>query len=537
MSSSASLQRLPSLAEIKAERERRGIVKSTPLWPAPFDEDTPEAAYGFMLQLRTWNEAEQQVQAFPDIEFLKHIVWEWHGAKRAGSTLIIEKCRRMVVSWLMRGLELHQMGLGRVDLLLGGDDYEAAAKHIWRLDHYYQDLRKRFPEWGLTDSKTIRYEGERKIKSFALANGSICNAVNGESGNVQGDGTRLITFEEFALYRNAAGMLSQAKIITQGSPGNPGGFVCCITNASPNYEWQRIKYGGEDQPPTLEQTEVRGLEKTVLPTGAVYLKLHHFADPNKQEDWLEAVRKEMADTPEDFEREILMNEDIFSGMPVFPTYDDKEHSIDDIPINPEAIFIGQWDCGQTLQPAFVLKQVNPVIGKVEAVHERMSIGGESMEEFAPKVKSDLVELLGEAWNTVRHVGDATVVQRNGSNKRTAQDEAREFGIDIQPISNIWEGRKSAVTWMLAHTTTEGKVGFQLSRKRCPILRKGFQGAYKYELSAGGDMRGPGVILLKPDKNAYSHIADANQYGDVFIRALLGGIPKKKGWTRRGRYVA
>jgi hypothetical protein len=39
---------------------------------------------------------------------------------------------------------------------------------------------------------------------------------------LQGDGTRIITMEEFGIYRYAASILAQAKIITQGSGGAPG---------------------------------------------------------------------------------------------------------------------------------------------------------------------------------------------------------------------------------------------------------------------------------------------------------------------------
>jgi hypothetical protein len=247
---------------------------------------------------------------------------------------------------------------------------------------------------------------------------------------------------------------------------------------------------------------------------------------------------EMADTPEDFEREILMKEDSYGGMAVFPTYDDSTHSADYIDMQEPGdwLYFGGWDCGQTLSPAFVLKRVNAATGRVQAVHERMSIGGESMDEFAPKVKSDLEELLGpEKFKEVKHYADATVETRNGSNKRTARDEAREFGMDLHPISNVWEGRKSAVTWLLGHTTTAEETGFVISRKACPILRKGFQGAYKYKLSASGDMKGPGAVILKPDKNSYSHMADANQYVDVAIRALLSrDIPQ--GSIKRGSWV-
>jgi hypothetical protein len=239
----------PSLTLDKAlERTQKRVAaafdaqsKGGPLWPTQYAKDTPEAAWQFVLSLRTWNEAEQAPQFFPEKEFLEEYVHEWHDCYRTGRTLIMEKCRRMVISWCARALELHQMGLGRCDQLLVGEDLEAAAKHVWRLKHLYSDLRQRQPDWKLPEHSELKYEGERKLKSFGLPNGSVCHYANGQAGGIQGDGYRIITLEEFGIYRYAATMLAQAKIVTQGSAGSVGGFVNIITNASVNQDWQRIK--------------------------------------------------------------------------------------------------------------------------------------------------------------------------------------------------------------------------------------------------------------------------------------------------------
>ncbi|RYG33579.1 hypothetical protein EON81_17815 [bacterium] len=53
---------------------------------------------------------------------------------------------------------------------------------------------------------------------------------------------------------------------------------------------------------------IPGLQRSDLASGARYLKLHHFADPEKDSDWLERIRREMSDTPYEFRREILMED-------------------------------------------------------------------------------------------------------------------------------------------------------------------------------------------------------------------------------------
>lgn len=52
--------------------------------------------------------------------------------------------------------------------------------------------------------------------------------------------------------------------------------------------------------------ELPGLERKDLPSGDRYLKLHHYADPDKDLAWLEQVRREMSGTPAQFKQQILM---------------------------------------------------------------------------------------------------------------------------------------------------------------------------------------------------------------------------------------
>lgn len=214
----------------------------TSLWPDEF-EDTAEGAYRFVLAQYTWNEAEGEVQRMPDKEFLEEYTHEWHGCLKAGQLCATEKCRRMIISWTARSLELHQMGHRRTDCILAGEDFEAAAKHVWRLKFLYNGLQERYPKWNLPKHIELKYEGDRKLKAFGLPNGSLTTYANGQANGLQGDGVKIITMEEFGLYRYAASMLAQAKIITKGSAKATGGFVNIITNTSLNYDWQKVKAG------------------------------------------------------------------------------------------------------------------------------------------------------------------------------------------------------------------------------------------------------------------------------------------------------
>lgn len=231
-----------SIASV-VEKVQARQVTHTSLWPEQYLREDGETAYSFIRECRTWNEATSETEFIPDLPHVEAYCHEWVECKNAGRTLVTEKCRRMVVSWTARALELWAMGVKRTDCILVGEDLEAAAKHVWRLEHIYLTLQKDHPDWLLPKHTHIRYEGERKLSSFGLANGSVCNYANGQSHSIQGEGTGIITMEEFCTYRYAPPMLAQAKIVTQAQAGRIGGFVNVITNASPADGWQEVKKG------------------------------------------------------------------------------------------------------------------------------------------------------------------------------------------------------------------------------------------------------------------------------------------------------
>jgi hypothetical protein len=240
---------LQGLTKAQRARLERNVVASrlgrTCLWPDKF-EDTAEGAFRFVLEQWTWNEAGGIAQQMPAMDYIEWYCYAWHDSFKAGRTMLTEKCRRMIISWTSRSLELHQMGLRQTDCLIAGEDFESAAKHVWRLKYLYKGMRQRHPEWHLPTWTEHRYEGDRKLKSFGLANASITSYANGNATGLQGDGVKIITLEELSRYRYAGSMLAQAKIITMGAADSAGGFVNAITNASSHHEWQQIKRGAAE---------------------------------------------------------------------------------------------------------------------------------------------------------------------------------------------------------------------------------------------------------------------------------------------------
>lgn len=261
--------------------------------------------------------------------------------------------------------------------------------------------------------------------------------------------------------------------------------------------------------------EVYGLDTLDGADGTRYLKLHHYADPDKGSDWIEKIRLSMLSTPNDFRREYLMDETVQYGEPVYADYKDQIHSprifMDKgIPIVKGSFYLGGWDAGGTLNPAFALLQVTPFPHQVHCIMEVIPDRPESMETFAPMVQTALMRRFPSFHLDIEHYGDETIAQRGGQTGHTAQQIAARHGITIHRGKNALQGRLGAVTWLLADMIDERTPRFFVCPVNAPMIRKGFQGGYRYEEAKNTPGSGPERRLLMPLKNKYSHSADALQ---------------------------
>jgi len=273
--------------------------------------------------------------------------------------------------------------------------------------------------------------------------------------------------------------------------------------------------------------------------GARYLKIHHYADPGKDNPaWLAKMLTELGDR--DYRREILMDDTIHEGDPVFADYNDSLHCPlafrkKPVPIIPGAMYYGGWDCGQTMSPAFVLLQVAPEPkNMVHAIMEVIPEKPMGMINFAPRVLSAIKKVLPGRWNSVLHFGDETGRTRSGSDERSAFDVAlNEFGITIQPVSNKWHYREQAVVWALtdwvsqAGEQSEWIPRFIVSALGCPVLTEALRGAYCMVPNKQHASSGPGMVYNTPAKNSYSHVADALQYGLIRVREMVTSSPIRR----------
>jgi hypothetical protein len=212
------------------------------LWPAPYDEDSADAAFRFITECWwTLNEADQVVSLVPAKPYVKELCSEWHGAFTRRQALLIEKSRRLIVSWICRGLETWQMGLGRGEAHIVDQTHENSAEHLWRVHFALGQLRERRPEFGLGKHEVRGSPAAKQATHVILPNGSLMTQGHQDAISEQGKGKTIVTLEEISKYRSPAAFWGQALIVTQGAAAGRGGWVCGIANASPISEWQEIK--------------------------------------------------------------------------------------------------------------------------------------------------------------------------------------------------------------------------------------------------------------------------------------------------------
>ena len=218
------------------------MPSSSSLFPGYDSPKDWRCAYAFLLDCCwTWDDETQLVSRIPDMPHIKLAAQVWHESVQDGAPLVIEKSRRLLMSWVMRGLRLWQMGQNTCTGVLCGLNYAKAANHVWRFEHLYKELRSRKPEMGLAPCTALGGRGERQRDTVSLPNQSVVSTLNQESESFVGEGYTFVDIEEFSRYARPASFYSQARLVTGGRADVVGGQVTVITNADPNLEWRRIK--------------------------------------------------------------------------------------------------------------------------------------------------------------------------------------------------------------------------------------------------------------------------------------------------------
>lgn len=195
---------------------------------------------------------------------------------------------------------------------------------------------------------------------------------------------------------------------------------------------------------------------------------------------------------------------ILDGQPVYHEWRDETHFSSKLVIADDQLpLLLGWDFGLT--PCCIIGQLTKR-GKLqllaELVSERMGL-----KQFVQLVVKPFLANELNNFQIGLSVADPAGTAAAQTDQQSCMEVLCDAGIDTVPaMTNALEPRLSAVRDFLCRLV-DGEPGFLVS-SQCPVLRKGFNGGYKFErIKVSGDAR----YRDKPCKNRYSHIHDALQY--------------------------
>lgn len=218
---------------------------------------------------------------------------------------------------------------------------------------------------------------------------------------------------------------------------------------------------------------------------------------------------------------------IKTGKPVYKNYSDPLHCAKE-PIEPMRnvpVIIG---LDFALNPAAVLTQ--PIPSGAFNVFCELLGEGMPLEAF---LRDILMPVLRSKYMGLRFVvcGDPSGINRSSTDGNTCYKMLSMAGLEAKPAhTNAYQARYAAVDSLLVKQY-EGKATFQLSPE-CPLLRKGFQGEYKFPEHYSYSQRGI-VTDLRPLKNLFSHPHDALQYAAMGYQFIeMARETSSKAYQRR-----
>lgn len=219
---------------------------------------------------------------------------------------------------------------------------------------------------------------------------------------------------------------------------------------------------------------------------------------------------------------------VHDGKPVYNEWNDTLHVKEIRPLQGVQLKIG-LDFGLT--PAAVITQPD-ARGRLLVLDE---LCGEDMgiRQFLEDVLiPHLVDVYPDHWankdDMVLLIGDPAGNQKAQTDERSCFEEVRAKKLKIKPAkSNAWLPRRGAVAWFLSKLSG-GQPTFLLD-PCCSVLRKGFNGGYKYRrIQVTGEDR----FADEPVKNRYSHPHDALQYAALELGGVQATQPTRKPATVR-----
>jgi hypothetical protein len=202
-----------------------------------------------------------------------------------------------------------------------------------------------------------------------------------------------------------------------------------------------------------------------------------------------------------------------SGQPVFRAFDLDMHvsgkKLNYIKSTTHPLILGM-DFGLT--PACTISQVD-TLGRFLTYNDVISEGMGTLRFVREKLKPLLTNKF--PGMPILIIGDPAGQQRAQTDERSVFDILRQEGFRVVPAkTNSIVARLSAVDSLLTRIA-DGKPTMLID-PGCRDLINALRGGYKYKIKTNGE------VDDKPEKNKYSHIADAFQYACLHADGNITG---------------
>lgn len=258
--------------------------------------------------------------------------------------------------------------------------------------------------------------------------------------------------------------------------------------------------------------DMPGYEFFVQPGGVIKVNGKWVVNPDREnQEWIgpEYYERQIPGKKEDWIKVNLGNQIgySFDGKPVHADYSDTYH-VSDTVLTPNAgvVRVGM-DFGLTPAAVFKQRQSNGQWW----IFDEIVCEDAGADEFALEIKAKAAEwdslVPGLSW-VFR--GDPAGDERQQTNKQTVYQVLRLNGVQaIAASTNDVQVRRAALDRPLTRTVEGGKPGLLVSPV-CRVFRKGMAGGFCYKRVqiAAGEERYRDV----PDKNKFSHVVEACEYG-------------------------
>lgn len=213
---------------------------------------------------------------------------------------------------------------------------------------------------------------------------------------------------------------------------------------------------------------------------------------------------------------------VSDGKPVYPEYKDHVHFIEEYAPDPTKTLVIGLDFGLTPAAAFLQVEAS---GRVVVFDEIVTFDLGAVE-FVELVLQRLTTTY-RAFKTFEIWGDPSGDTRGQADKNTPFLVFKNKGLIVYPTyTNDPTVRREATATLMMRLDSVGRPAFAVT-PGAPTFRKALGGGFKYRrVQVVGDDRFQDV----PDKNKYSHIAEAGQYGvlgAVGSALVIGGFDNKQ----------